>query len=147
MGRTRTIKREPTTTIEIYLADGMLVDDFQRLKESKPEAVRRMFLEYFGKERVEEKRKEIRKKLDRDYLLGSEIPDQSRLDNMYFPRKQFKDLEYTSEEMIELVKKGRKYKGDLADRYAADSIQKAVNRGDLSVNTENQTFTILRKWF
>jgi len=146
MGRTRTIKREPTTTVEIYLADGMLIDDFQKLKESKPEAIRRMFLEYFGKERVEEKRKEIRKKLDRDYLLGSEIPDQSTIDNMYYPRKQFKDLEYKALDLLEIVKQAKRLKGELSDRNAADSIQKAINRGDAIVNPGN-TVTILRKWF
>ena len=147
MGRIRTIKKEPTTTIEVYLADAMLVDEIQRRGVSKPETVRKMFLEYFGKDKVEEKRREIRKKLDRDCFLGNETPDQSTIDNIYYPRRKFEDIEYTPDELMEMIKKARRDKSELANRRAADSIQKAVNRGDCGVNGENQTFTIIRKWF
>jgi hypothetical protein len=146
MGRTRTIKKEPTTTIEVYLADGMIIDDIQKKGDSKPETVRKMFLEYFGKEVVENKRREIRKKLDRECLLGSESPDQSTLDNMYFPRKEFKDIEYSRRELVEMILQAKPSKDPLAKRNADDSITKAVNKGFLR-ELDTGMFQVVKMWF
>src|SRR4029078_6706376 len=144
MGRKYVIKKEPSTTTSLYVIDSSILDDYTKPGETKPDALRRIFVAFFGEDVIKQKRREIQKKLDRQNLINGSLGDQSRLDNMYFPQKTIKDLEYEPLELMEIIKEAKRLKGELADRNAADSIQKAVNRGDAIINEGTKTVTILR---
>lgn len=148
MGRPRVIKTEPTTTISVNLVDAMLVDDFQELHrlKTKPEAMRKIFTDYFGPETITKKQKELRKKLDRQQALQQVDGDQSTIDGVYYPKKTIKDIELNGSELLAFVIEGKGDTTKLAKRHAFDSIEKAVNRGDCKL-LENGNYVIVKKWF
>ena len=145
MGRKRVMRKESLTTLSAYLPEAMIVDDEQRPNESsKAETLRRIFIAYFGEDRIREKRKEIQKKLDRHELIHTGTGDQYTLDNEY-PKKTYKDSVWSQEDLLSIIIEAKQFHGKLAKANALDSINKAVNRGDIE-RVERGFKVIHRYW-
>lgn len=145
MGRTRVFRNEQTTTISVFLADALLLDDMKKGKEIQPEAHRRIFKEYFGEDKIKQKQDEIRKKLSRQNLDNTGA--QATIDSTYYPKGTYKDLSISHDELIEQIVTDRDARKDpLAKRYADDSIRRAITRQDVIVVGPKQ-YQLKRQWW
>jgi len=145
MGRQRVYHEEHTTTITAYQAEAWLVEKFQKTGETRADSLRRIFLNQFGKEMVEEAINEVQKKLERQALVKVDSGVQMEIIDSNTGR-MFKDIAWSQKEMIDIVIEAKELKGDLAKRNADDSLQRAINRGDAQ-RTEEGKYVIIRKWF
>jgi hypothetical protein len=146
MGRRYVIKREPTSSLTVYLVDSLLVDDARiQSDQSKTDTVRRIFIEYFGEDKVKAKLKELQKKADRQAVIGGSRGDQSTIDGIYFPKKEFKDICYNQDDLLDIIIEAKGFSGSLAKARALDSLTKAVNRGDIKRDLGG--FRIIRRYW
>lgn len=145
MGRPRIIRNEQTTTISVFLADALLLDEFKLSKEVQPEAHRRIFKEYFGEDKIKQKQDEIRKKLSRQQVNNTGAQD--TLDSTYYPKGTYKDLSISHDELMDqIIVDKNSGKNPLARRNADDSIRKAIVRKDLIVVGKGQ-YQLIRQWW
>lgn len=141
MGRHAKIKSEPTTSLTVFRVDSMLLDDFVLPDETKTEALRRIFITFFTEAKVKAKKEELIKKLVRQQSIPRAVSDQKTFDNVFYPNKTFKDLEYTKQELAAMIKEARR----CTEAEAENSILKAVNRED-AIETQNG-YSINREWW
>lgn len=141
MGRNRVIRPEPMTSISVYMVDSMLLDDYRIGRETKSEALRRLFITMFGEEKVKEKKEEMIKKLVRQQSTPRAVSDQKTIDNVFYPDKTFKDLLYTRDELLAIITQATRFKR--VEAY--NSILKAINRGDAEKVGEN--YKIATEWW
>lgn len=146
MGRKLVIRSEPLTSLSVNLIDSMLLDNERRSKESKADTLRRIFIQYFGEDKVREAKEELQKKLDRQALLHGETGDQNTIDNVYYPKRSYKDIEYERKELADIIIEAKQWKTNLAGRTADDSILRALERGDCK-KTETGQYQIINRWF
>ena len=146
MPRGFTPRREPTSSLTCYISDLKLIGDVQAKGETKADALRRIFLTYFGADKVKQAQETVQKNLVRQTrnLRGFDGEHQQAvLIDPDLPVKTFKDYEYTRHEIRDIIEQEKGWTKLMAE----NSIIKAEARGDLEQLRNEDRYKIHLEWW